>query len=370
MIFRATILAALAAAVYGQAVAPPGGCLVCGDKMVVTKPDAIFTFPGQPSTPCGLLQQAGLDGLIPLSSCAFLPGLATPACVCALGDLPADPTPAPVDPPTPAPVEPTPAPVQPTPAPVPAQTPAPVEPTPAPVQPTPAPVPAQTPAPVQPTPAPVQPTPAPVPAQTPGGCPAVPADGCSICGPNLCIGNPDAIFTFPSQPSTPCDVLQQAGLDGIVPLDVCPSLAGLVSVCECGAGLAPSAPPTPSPVQPTPPPVQPTPPPVQPTPAPVQPTPAPVQPTPAPARPTPAPARPTPNTIPTPYPIFSFTSSPAADMGGSGGDMGGSGGGKKAMGKHMAMKKKKDKSKGKSMLMRATRRTLGVAVAAGGVRGA
>jgi len=50
--------------------------------------------------------------------------------------------------------------------------------------------------------------------------------------------------------------------------------------------------------------------------------------------------------------------------------MGGSGDGKKGMGKHRAMKKKKDKSKGKSMLMRATRRTLGVAVAAGGVRGA
>ena len=309
MIFRAAILAALVAAVHGQAVSPVDGCLVCGDGQVVTNPDGIFSFAGYPDTPCDLLQEAGLTGQIPLAQCPFLPGLVTPACECAPGDLPVEPTPAPiVVAPTLAPVEPTDSPVEPTPAPVVvtpapvivAPTPAPVDPTDPPVEPTPSPVVvtpapvavAPTPAPVEPTdppveptPSPVQPTPVPVPDPTPapiqpmpahtpapveplsapGGCPDVPTTGCSICGAGLCISKPNAVFTFPDQPDVPCGQLQQAAINGQVPLQECPFLPALVDVCECGAGLAT---PTPAPVQPTLAPVQPSPAPVQPTPTP------------------------------------------------------------------------------------------------------
>ena len=249
MIFRAAILAALVAAVHGQAVSPVDGCLVCGDGQVVTNPDGIFSFAGYPDTPCDLLQEAGLTGQIPLAQCPFLPGLVTPACECAPGDLPVEPTPAPIV------VAPTLAPVEPTDSPV--------EPTPSPVQPTPVPVPDPTPAPFEPMPAH---TPAPVePLSAPGGCPDVPTTGCSICGAGLCISKPNAVFTFPDQPDVPCGQLQQAAINGQVPLQECPFLPALVDVCECGAGLAT---PTPAPVQPTLAPVQPSPAPVQPTPTP------------------------------------------------------------------------------------------------------
>ena len=45
--FRVLVLASFAAAVAGQATAPPGGCLICGDGQVVTAPDEIFEFPNQ-----------------------------------------------------------------------------------------------------------------------------------------------------------------------------------------------------------------------------------------------------------------------------------------------------------------------------------
>lgn len=45
--FRSLLLAGLAAGASGQAVAPEGGCLICGEGQVVTQPDAIFEFAGQ-----------------------------------------------------------------------------------------------------------------------------------------------------------------------------------------------------------------------------------------------------------------------------------------------------------------------------------
>eukprot|EP00548_Thalassiothrix_antarctica_P012968 CAMPEP_0194171914 /NCGR_PEP_ID=MMETSP0154-20130528/6479_1 /TAXON_ID=1049557 /ORGANISM="Thalassiothrix antarctica, Strain L6-D1" /LENGTH=133 /DNA_ID=CAMNT_0038884433 /DNA_START=15 /DNA_END=412 /DNA_ORIENTATION=+ len=51
------------------------GCSICGEGKCVTAPDVVFTFPGQPSVPCGTLEAFGSDGTIPLSQCSFLPGL-------------------------------------------------------------------------------------------------------------------------------------------------------------------------------------------------------------------------------------------------------------------------------------------------------
>jgi hypothetical protein len=42
----------------------------------------IFSFPEQPSVPCGQLQEAGLNGQIPLTQCPFLPGLVNTLCGC------------------------------------------------------------------------------------------------------------------------------------------------------------------------------------------------------------------------------------------------------------------------------------------------
>jgi hypothetical protein len=90
---RSLILAAFVVAVRGQ------GCSVCGDGLAVTNPDAIFAFPGQPEVPCGLLEQAGQTGAVPLDQCGFLAPLIT-VCECApafpdVPTAPAPPTPTP-----------------------------------------------------------------------------------------------------------------------------------------------------------------------------------------------------------------------------------------------------------------------------------
>jgi len=59
------------------------GCSVCGQGKKVTNAVAVFTFPGQPSVPCGLLESAGQAGSIPLDQCSFLPALQQmDACEC------------------------------------------------------------------------------------------------------------------------------------------------------------------------------------------------------------------------------------------------------------------------------------------------
>jgi hypothetical protein len=150
---------------------PAGGCSVCGDGECVQNPEAIFVFPGFPSVPCGLLEQAGFGGSVPLDQCGFLASLIG-ACECGVPAV-TPPTPAPVVPPTSVPVPPpTSVPVPPpTSVPVPPPTTAPVpRPTSVPVPPpTSVPVPPPTSVPVPPpTTAPVpRPTTAPVPAVTP-----------------------------------------------------------------------------------------------------------------------------------------------------------------------------------------------------------
>eukprot|EP00548_Thalassiothrix_antarctica_P013167 CAMPEP_0194169442 /NCGR_PEP_ID=MMETSP0154-20130528/4115_1 /TAXON_ID=1049557 /ORGANISM="Thalassiothrix antarctica, Strain L6-D1" /LENGTH=142 /DNA_ID=CAMNT_0038880831 /DNA_START=44 /DNA_END=472 /DNA_ORIENTATION=- len=81
------------------------GCSICGEGKEVTNNSAVFEFPGQPSVPCNLLQQAGKGGQIPLDQCSFLPTLnEISVCECApIGGGAVDPTPAPVNP-TPMPV--------------------------------------------------------------------------------------------------------------------------------------------------------------------------------------------------------------------------------------------------------------------------
>jgi len=211
---------------------PSSGCSICGPGFCVGNPDAVFSFPGQPSVPCGTLEEAGIDGTIPLGECGFLPGLTNSVCECTAGN--------------------------------------------------------------------------------PFSCPDVPEDGCSICGDDMCITNPDAIFTFPGQPTLPCSLLQKAGLEGTIPLAECAFLPALVEACGCANNPtpAPTVPATPAPVPvPTPEPVA-----SADTPAPVvSPTPAPVvPPTPAPVvPPTPEPVAVTPE--PTPAPILVFTPAPVSD---------------------------------------------------------
>jgi len=62
---------------------PALGCSICGPGKFVNSRDNTFVFPGQPSVPCGLLEDSGLGALIPLNQCGFLPGIAGPLCDCA-----------------------------------------------------------------------------------------------------------------------------------------------------------------------------------------------------------------------------------------------------------------------------------------------
>jgi hypothetical protein len=174
---------------------PPKGCSICGENKCVSTPDEIFTYPGQPSVQCGVLEQGGIDGLV--NNCAQLPNFVADICGCVDGLVPTV---------TPPPTR------QPTPPPTPAPT----------------------------------PPPTPAPASTVGNCPAVPTQGCSICGSGKCVSL-DATFTFPGQPAVPCAALQQTGLNGEISPGDCALLPDLVKdVCGCKAPGTPT-PPTASP---------------------------------------------------------------------------------------------------------------------------
>jgi len=152
---------------------PGDGCSVCGPSMCVTDFDAVFEFPGQPAVKCGDLQNAGIDGIVPLDQCGFLPGLILDTCKCKNENM----------------------------------------------RPT---------APTMPTHTPTYP---PLPDNK---CRAVPDKGCSVCGPGMCVTDFDAMFEFPGQPTVRCSDLENAGLNGIVPLDQCGFLPGLVAEkCKC-----------------------------------------------------------------------------------------------------------------------------------------
>eukprot|EP00548_Thalassiothrix_antarctica_P020770 CAMPEP_0194193754 /NCGR_PEP_ID=MMETSP0154-20130528/75210_1 /TAXON_ID=1049557 /ORGANISM="Thalassiothrix antarctica, Strain L6-D1" /LENGTH=733 /DNA_ID=CAMNT_0038918121 /DNA_START=175 /DNA_END=2373 /DNA_ORIENTATION=- len=269
---------------------PTNGCSVCGENKYISVPDAIFAYPNQPSVACDVLQNAGYRGLIPLNECEVLPTLIG-VCECRTPISTEIITPALLNNPTLAPIPPL----------------------------------SQSYLTSTPT--------------NDSTLSEVSTNGCSVCGENKDISVPDAIFAYPNQPSVACDVLQNAGYRGLIPLNECEALPSLIGVCECTTSISPEtitpaplnnpilAPippssqsyftsmptngstlspidPTPTLINPTIAPVDPTPAPVDPTPAPVDPTPAPVDPTPAPVDPTPAPVEPTLAPIdPTPAPV-------------------------------------------------------------------
>lgn len=70
------------------------------------------------------------------------------------------------------------------------------------------------------------------------------AQGCSVCGADMQVGLPDAIFAFPGQPVVPCGLLEIAGQTGQIPLDQCGFLPGIV-MADCGC--QPLPPPTSAP---------------------------------------------------------------------------------------------------------------------------
>lgn len=64
------------------------------------------------------------------------------------------------------------------------------------------------------------------------GCRKV--DGCSVCGEGKKVSKPDEIFAFPQQPVVACGALENAGRTGIVPLNECGFLPGLIAdICGC-----------------------------------------------------------------------------------------------------------------------------------------
>ena len=242
---------------------PEDGCSICGTGSCITNPDAIFVFPGQPAISCGMLQDNGFNGQIPVEQCGILPQL--------LGDCECSPT-VPIIPPGACPEFPPEDgcsicgtgscitnpdaifvfPGQPA-----------IScgmlqdngfngqilveqcgilpqllgdcecraffPTLAPAPPTF--VPTWEPPPPTPARAPVDPIPA-------GACPEIPPEGgCSICGTGSCISKPDAIFRSFSADQQPlfsyCSVLQDAGFNGRIPFDECGILPPLIGDCEC-----------------------------------------------------------------------------------------------------------------------------------------
>jgi len=276
------------------------GCSICGDGKGVNNSDAIFAFPGQPAVPCGTLEIAGQNGLIPISQCSFLAAL-VPMCDCVpLSDL-ATPDP------TSAPINLTPSPTLPPTA----------EPT---VNPTPNPTAEPT---TNPTPLPTARfTPAPVPAVLHSICESIPSNGCSVCGDGKYVSDPVTIFEFPGQPAVPCGVLELAGETGAIPIGDCSVLPSVItSVCGCvvceGAETGPpSAESTPNPTSP--PTLEPTNPP---TPEPTNPpTPEPtIKPTSFPTNlptsiPSEAPSSMPVPVAPTPFPVLLFTPAPTEDM--------------------------------------------------------
>jgi len=206
-------------------------CSVCGDGLSVTNPDAKFDLPGELlDISCGSLQEAGEVGIIPFDMCGLLTPFIKDTCGC--NDIifaPIDPiTSAPVVNPVLAPVNPTSAPANPTqtpisPAPTRLLTQAPISR--ATVEPTPRPPPKPS---VEPTPDTSSSQPSSVPSSQKT------KNSCSVCGDGKSVTEPDAFFVFPGQPDVACGKLEEAGRDGTIPLNQCGFLPALIEdTCGC-----------------------------------------------------------------------------------------------------------------------------------------
>ena len=68
-----------------------------------------------------------------------------------------------------------------------------------------------------------------------GACEKIPSNGCSVCGDDdICITEPDVVFSFPGQPNATCGEIEKAGREGVIPLDQCQHLPQLITdLCGC-----------------------------------------------------------------------------------------------------------------------------------------
>jgi len=76
-------------------------------------------------------------------------------------------------------------------------------------------------------------------------CPSIPSNGCSICGPDQCVHDPDAMFG-----EYACGYWEEAGLGGAIEKDICDMFPanGVAAVCDCRETIPV---PQPTPPQPT-----------------------------------------------------------------------------------------------------------------------
>lgn len=77
MMFRTIVVASLFASAAAEVV-----CNVCGEGLMVSAPEAIFQYPGQPALTCAAVEIAGLTGLIPDEQCPHIANLIA-VCECA-----------------------------------------------------------------------------------------------------------------------------------------------------------------------------------------------------------------------------------------------------------------------------------------------
>lgn len=74
---------------------------------------------------------------------------------------------------------------------------------------------------------------------------SIQGESCSICGPNMVVGNPDAIFTFVGREDESCGSLEAKGRQGLLGSTECIVLIPFVKeVCECEDQAPPTASPT------------------------------------------------------------------------------------------------------------------------------
>lgn len=187
LLIRIMLLVSLMTSTTVAQVADPDDaatCSVCGLGNKVGNPNAIFRFPGQPPITCGILELLGETGFLQ-QQCSFITTFIQADCDCQseddINNNGNDNEGVLLDRGNETVVNPTPA-------------------------------------------------PAPIIAANP----STPLeDSCSVCGAGNKVGSPNSLFEFPGQPVVTCEILEQAGQDGLIPLAACSILPGLLSSCDC-----------------------------------------------------------------------------------------------------------------------------------------